>query len=173
MVRITSFDYAYFHHFIACPCQLDCPDGCNDCRNPICFCDVWFTIIKTFLTSLLRVNWTIKMKWILNRVWEITVKFLETAFSTVEMTISVRTSVLSISKMIINFVHVRYYSYRMTHTVWLIPFELNRMNQHMICYISKDLSCNIDELSKWLSMFWFWLQSTREIYFDLEYLRTW
>ena len=26
--------------FTACPCHIDCIDGCNGCENPICFCDV-------------------------------------------------------------------------------------------------------------------------------------
>ena len=46
---------------LACPCQLDCPNGCSDCRNPICFCDVW---LKVFLHKWFHnLGWIEWSKW--------------------------------------------------------------------------------------------------------------
>ena len=40
MVRISTrfFDKYFDKLFLDCPCNVNCPDGCNGCSNPICVC---------------------------------------------------------------------------------------------------------------------------------------
>ena len=54
--------------------------------------------------------------------------------------------------------------------VWCIIFELY---DSLFPIMTRYLSFAIDELSKWLSMYWFWLHSTAEIYYGLEHIWTW
>ena len=32
-------------NILECPCEIGCPDGCEDCQNPVCECEVKWTIM--------------------------------------------------------------------------------------------------------------------------------
>ena len=43
------------HIFLACPCELLCLDGCTDCENPVCQCQV-IDLIYIFYTIYIPNN---------------------------------------------------------------------------------------------------------------------
>ena len=38
MVGISTRNTSQVIYFQDCPCNINCPGGCNDCSNPICVC---------------------------------------------------------------------------------------------------------------------------------------
>ena len=48
MLYMAFDNVIYFSlKFLDCPCEIGCLDGCDDCSNPVCQCEVSFSINHT------------------------------------------------------------------------------------------------------------------------------
>ena len=53
-LQIFKIGFWIFKHILDCPCEIGCLDGCDDCDNAVCQCEVRYSMITDGCNPIIK-----------------------------------------------------------------------------------------------------------------------